>query len=46
MIHDKNSTRESLKKILSWDFDRVSVTYRDIIETGGKEIVTKAFKVI
>ncbi|MGB3727667.1 MAG: DUF4336 domain-containing protein [Thermodesulfobacteriota bacterium] len=46
MIRDKNSARESLKKILSWDFDRVSVTHRNIIETGGKEIVTKAFKVI
>lgn len=46
MIRDKNSTRESLEQILSWDFDRVSVTHRDMIETGGKEIVTKAFKKI
>lgn len=43
MLRDKDATRESLKQILSWDFDRVSVTHRDIIETGGKEIVTKAF---
>jgi len=44
MIRDKEATRDSLRKILSWDFDRVSVTHKDIIEKGGKEIVAKAFQ--
>lgn len=44
MIRDKNATRESLNKILSWDFDRVSMTHKDIIETGGKKIVGRAFR--
>lgn len=44
MIRDKDGARESLEKILSWDFDRVSVTHKDIIEKGGKEIVAKAFE--
>ncbi|GJM16190.1 MAG: hypothetical protein DHS20C13_15170 [Thermodesulfobacteriota bacterium] len=46
MIRDKNATRKSLKKILAWDFDRVSLTHKDIIESGGKEIVAKAFESI
>ncbi|MEM7007879.1 MAG: DUF4336 domain-containing protein [Thermodesulfobacteriota bacterium] len=46
LIRDRKKARESADKILSWDFDRVSVTHRHIIETGGKEIVRRAFEKI
>jgi len=44
MLTDKNAARKSFEQILAWDFDRVSVTHKDIIESGGKEIVRKAFE--
>ncbi len=43
MVRDREAARESVNKILSWDFDRVSCTHRNIIQSGGKEIVSKAF---
>jgi len=46
MIRDREKARDSVQKILSWDFDRVSITHRDIIETGGKVIVSRAFESI
>jgi len=46
MLRDREKARESAKKILSWDFDRVSLTHKDIIETGGKDIVNRAFESI
>ncbi len=46
MVRDREKARESVQKILSWDFDRVSCTHRDIINSGGKEIITKALSVI
>lgn len=46
MIRDRKKARDSVQKILSWDFDRVSITHRDIIETGGKVIVSRAFESI
>lgn len=44
MLTDKNATRKSFKQILEWNFDRVSVTHKDIIESGEKVIVKKAFE--
>jgi len=46
MLRDRKIARESIKKILSWDFDRVSLTHKDMVLTGGKEIVAKAFESI
>ncbi len=46
MVRDRQAARESVKKILSWDFDRVSCTHRNIIPSGGKQIVSKAFEKI
>jgi len=46
MLKDRDKARNSVEKILSWDFDRVSLTHKDIIESGGKEIVRKAFESI
>lgn len=46
MLKDSEKARKSVEKILSWDFDRVSLTHKDIIQSGGKEIVRKAFSSI
>ena len=43
-LKDREQARESARRILSLDFDRVVLSHRDIIETGGKEIVSSAFE--
>ena len=43
-LKDREQARESARRILSLDFDRVVLSHRDIIETGGKEIVSSAFQ--
>lgn len=45
-IKDKAKARESAQKVLALDFDRVVLAHGDIIPTGAKEIVTKAYSVI
>lgn len=37
LVRDFAAARESLERILAWDFDRVVVTHGDVVETGGKE---------
>ncbi len=34
-IRDRKAARESVAKILEWDFDRVIVTHGDALESGG-----------
>jgi hypothetical protein len=34
-IRDRKAARESVAKILEWDFDRVIVTHGDVLESGG-----------
>ncbi|MGI8820749.1 MAG: hypothetical protein ACR2ID_07785 [Chthoniobacterales bacterium] len=36
MIRDRTAFRNSLERIMQWDFDRVVVGHGDVIETGGK----------
>ncbi len=33
---DKEAARESLKRILDWDFDKIVLTHGDLIETDAK----------
>ncbi len=42
-ISDHAAARESVEKILRWDFDRVIVTHGEILETGGRERFRAAF---
>jgi hypothetical protein len=37
LIKDRAASRESLDRILSWDFDRVIVAHGEVLETGGHE---------
>ena len=43
MIRDRKAARESVAKILEWDFDRVIVTHGDVLESGGKPKFAAAF---
>ena len=42
-IRDHKAARESVAKILEWDFDRVIVTHGDVLESGGKAKFAEAF---
>ena len=42
-IRDHKAARESVAKILEWDFDRVIVTHGDVLESGGKAKFAGAF---
>jgi hypothetical protein len=42
-IRDRKAARESVAKILAWDFDRVIVTHGDVLESGGHAKFAQAF---
>ena len=42
-IRDRKAARESVAKILEWDFDRVIVTHGEVLESGGREKFADAF---
>jgi uncharacterized protein DUF4336 len=42
-IRDRAAARESVQRILRWDFDRVGLTHGDVLESGGHEAVRRAF---
>jgi len=43
MIRDHKAARESVAKILEWDFDRVIVTHGDVLESGGHAKFSQAY---
>jgi hypothetical protein len=43
LIRDRAAARESLDKILAWDFDRVVVAHGDVLETGGHRILSDGY---
>lgn len=40
----RDLAREDLATIASWDFDRVVMAHGDVIETGGKQALLRAFR--
>jgi hypothetical protein len=42
-IRDRKAARESVAKILEWDFDRVIVTHGDVLESGGRKKFADAY---
>jgi hypothetical protein len=42
-IRDRQAARESVERILRWDFDRIIVSHGDVLETGGHEHFAAAF---
>jgi hypothetical protein len=44
LTRDRAAARESLERILAWDFDRVIVAHGRIQETGGREALRAAWR--
>lgn len=42
-ITDRAAARDSVQKILRWDFDRVIVTHGEVLESGARDRVRAAF---
>ena len=45
LIRDRPAARESLERILAWDFDRVVVAHGDVLESGGREALARGLLV-
>lgn len=43
LIRDRAAFRRALDRVLSWDFDRVSVTHGDVLESGGRHALREAY---
>ncbi|MBI3785650.1 MAG: DUF4336 domain-containing protein [Deltaproteobacteria bacterium] len=44
LIRDRSAARASVERILQWDFDRVTVTHGDVLESGGRAAFANAFE--
>jgi len=42
-VRDRRAMRESLDRVLAWDFDRVTLTHGDVLESGGREALRRAY---
>ena len=42
-IGDRVAARQSVDRILQWDFERVIVSHGDVVNAGGRERVASAF---
>ncbi len=43
LIRDRRAARESLERILAWDFDRVVVAHGDVLESGGHDALREGY---
>ncbi|MEO7382844.1 MAG: DUF4336 domain-containing protein [Paracoccaceae bacterium] len=43
---DRSAAEKSLRRILSWDFDRIIVSHGDLIEHDAREVATQAWHAI
>jgi len=43
LMRDRRAARASVEKILQWDFDRVTVTHGEVLESGGRGRFRAAF---
>jgi len=42
-IRDRRAMRASLDRVLAWDFDRVTVTHGEVLESGGRAALARAY---
>jgi len=42
-IRDRAAAHDSVERILRWDFDRVTLTHGDVLDSGGRAAVRGAF---
>lgn len=43
LIRDRQAARQSLERILAWDFDRVIVAHGDVLQSGGREGLRRGY---
>lgn len=43
LIRDRSAARQSLERILAWDFDRVVVAHGDVLESGGRDALRRGY---
>jgi len=43
VYRDKKRARRAIDEILSWDFDRIVLAHGDVIERGGRDVLTDAY---
>jgi hypothetical protein len=43
LIRDRHAARQSLERILGWDFDRIIVAHGDVLESGGHAILSEGY---
>ena len=43
LIRDRRAARQSLERILAWDFDRVVVAHGDVLRSGGHEALRRGY---
>jgi hypothetical protein len=43
LIRDRDAARQSLERILAWDFDRVVLAHGDVLESGGPEALRAGY---
>src|SRR5512143_1433620 len=43
LIRDRAAARQSLERILAWDFDRVVVAHGDILPSGGRDALRRGY---
>lgn len=42
-IRDRGAARQSLERILAWDFERVVVAHGEVLESGGREALRQGY---
>jgi hypothetical protein len=43
-VHDAAALKNSIDLILSWDFDRIVISHGAIVESGGKDVLRRAYE--
>jgi len=43
LIRDRKQARQSLERILAWDFDRIVVAHGDVLEHGGRQALREGY---
>jgi hypothetical protein len=43
LIRDRGAARQSLERILAWDFDRVIVAHGDVLDRGGRDALRRGY---
>lgn len=43
MMRDRPAAREQVGRMLAWDFDRIVLSHGPIVETGGRDVLRRAY---